>query len=61
MKSRNMCEQIQIIKKAEPSFSTFCILFVVASQVFAVEKIGLKGWKAYEQANLIIKIIIKIE
>ena len=53
-KSRNMFERIQIIKK---SFSTFHILFVVASRVCAIEQFGIQHWK--EKTNLMIKIILK--
>ena len=68
-KSRNMFEQIQILKKSRAivfDFSTFRLfdfstfrLFAVSSLVFVVEQFRIRCWKANKK-NLMISKHLKI-
>ena len=42
-----------------PSFLTLCLVFTVASQVFAVEQFGIRRWRANGKKNLLM-VKIKI-
>ena len=57
-KLQNMFERIQKMKKSRTI--VFRFLFAISSQVFAVEYLGIRHWKADGKTNLMTISEIKI-